>query len=107
MIRGTTPTLTLTVGPDTLDLSQADSVYVTVRRGDTIVTKTGTDISVSGNVVSCWLTEEESLSVSEGAASIQVNWVYTEDGVEKRAASVVVGINIGRQLLLEELIGGE
>ena len=107
MIRGTNPTLTLTVGPDTLDLEQADAVYVTIKRGATTVTKSGEDISVDGNVVSCWLTEAESLSVSEGAASIQVNWTYTENGEERRAASVVVGINIGRQLLLEELTGGE
>lgn len=110
MIRGTTPTLTLTVGPSSLDLTQADEVLVSFRRqGQTenTITKSGADVSVSGNVVSCWLTEEESLAITEGSAGVQVNWLYTENGVQKRAASQVAVINIGKQLLPEPLIGGD
>lgn len=100
MIRGTTPTLTLTVGDSSIDLSTADAVYVTVTRGGEIVTKTGADVSVTGNVVECWLTEEESLKLSDGPANIQVNWTFDGD---KRAATKVASINIGKQLLLEEI----
>lgn len=101
MVRGTTPTLTLTVGTaETVDLEQATAVYVTVSRLGAVITKTGADLSIDGNVVECWLTEEESLQLREGPASIQVNWTY---GSSKRAASKVAAVNIGRQLLLEEV----
>ena len=105
MIRGTTPTLTLTVDDTGTDFQYADSVYVTIKQGDNIITKTGTDLSVSGQSVSCWLTETESLSLKENAeAFVQVNWTYTEGGgTVKRAATNVQSIHIGYQLMSEEI----
>lgn len=104
MIRGTTPTFTLTVGDSGLDLTQASNVYVTVTQGNKRVTKTGNDLTVSGNVVSCWLSQTETLAFKSGqTAEIQVNWIYTEEGATKRAATDPKRIVVGFQLLPEVL----
>lgn len=111
MVRGSTPTITLTVGDETLDLGTADNVYVTFTDNPgfgakTVVTKTGSEISVSGNVVDVWLTEEESLSLANGSAAVQVNWIYYEDGNARRGATLAKNITIFPQLLEEEIING-
>ena len=104
MIRGTTPTFTLTVGDSELDLSQASNVYVTVTQGNKRVTKTGSALTISGNVVSCYLSQTETLAFKAGqAAEIQVNWIYTEGSATKRAATDPKQIIVGFQLLPEVL----
>lgn len=100
MVRGTTPNITLTVGDSSIDLETADAVYVTITRGNVTVTKTGADLDVSGNVVDVFLTEEESIDLSEGVAYIQVNWVFDD---VKRAATKVAQFVIDKQLLMEEI----
>ena len=108
MIRGTTPTFTLRV-PD-VDLTRVEEVYVTVRQANTAVTKTGNDIqvetivdaneAVQGSQILCWLTERESLALSEGVdALIQVNWTYLDNAQKKRAATKTKLIEIDKQLL--------
>ena len=102
MIRGTTPTLTLKINDDTLDLSQAQSVYVTIRQAEYELEKTGGDLTVDGNTVSVYLTQEESLALIEAArAEVQVNWTYPEGARTARAATKVRTIDIGKQLLPE------
>lgn len=107
MIRGTTPTLTLRIknGRD-LDLTQASGVYVTIRQNGRVITKTGEDISVAAQSVSCWLTQEESLSLREHSdAEVQINWTYEDlvNNVTKRAATVPKMIPILRQTYPEVL----
>lgn len=111
MVRGSTPTITLTVADDTLDLGSADNVYVTFKDNSnfgekTVVTKTGEDIRVSGNVIDVWLTEDESLSLHNGSCAVQVNWIYYEDGDARRGATIAKNIIISQQLLEEEIING-
>lgn len=105
MIRGTTPTFTLNIvnGGD-LDLREASGVYVTIRQNGKVITKTGDDISIAAKSVSCWLTQEESLSLRENTkAEVQINWTYADviDNSFRRAATKRKTIDIGRQLLPE------
>ena len=104
MIRATTPTLTLTIKDDSVDLTQAKAVYVTLEQGQSFsVTKTGSDLSVTEKTVECWLSQEETLSLKVGTKlEIQVNWTYTDtDGTTKRNATVIKAIDVTRQLLDE------
>ena len=100
MIRGATPDITLTVGPDTLELPQASSVFVTVTHMGRTITKTGSDLQVSGNSIEFSFTEEESLSLPEGDGEIQVNWRPTTG---KRGTSVVGVLPIRKQIYMEVL----
>ena len=105
MIRGTTPTFTLTIDDENLDLSQAENVYVTIKQANTTITKTGEYLNIDENVVECWLTESESFRLKENIeASIQINWTYVElNGGKKRAATQAHKIMIDRQLLNSEI----
>ncbi len=101
MIRATTPTFTLTISGDSVDLTQANAVYVTVSQGTTAITLTGDALTITENTVGCFLTQAQALSLVDNLpAKIQVNWTYTDaDDVVKRAATKVVQIQIGEQLL--------
>ena len=106
MIRGTTPALTLTIpnGGD-LDLTQAEAVYVTLRKRDKTVTITGEALTVEPHAVTFRLSQEESLELSTGEAEVQLNWTYRDavSGDLCRGATMVQSIRIGEQLL-EEVI---
>ena len=102
MIRGTTPTFTLTLNDETLDLTSAQNVYVTFKQGykdyvKASVTKSGYDIVVSEKEVSVCLTQKESLQFKEGPLYIQVNWTYADGS---RACSEIVKIEVKENLLL-------
>lgn len=93
--RGVTPTFTLTFESDDLDLTQADHVYVTFCNKVTL-TKSDGDLDIAAKQISVYLSQEETLSFSEGATAIQVNWTY---GDGSRAASEIVRYNFNAQLL--------
>lgn len=101
MIRATTPTFTLTVKSTTLDLSEADNIYVTLAQGKKEITKTGEDVELTvPRTVSVWLTQEESLGLSEGCIDVQLNWTYTDANQNtRRAATVPKRIAVTTQLL--------
>lgn len=99
IVRGTTPTLSCTFG-DGIDLTTFESVYVTIRQGSTVITKTGNSLSVTARQVDCWLSQEETLSLTTGAAEVQVNWTV---GDGNRGCSTIQPITLGRQLLTEVL----
>lgn len=102
MIRATTPTFTLTISGDTVDLSAARNVYVAIVQGQTNLELTGDDLVIDGNTIECFLTQEHSLALAENkTAKIQVNWTYLDtDGTTiRRAATKVKAINIGEQLM--------
>ena len=104
MVRATTPTLTLTINDESVDLTAARNVYVTLEQNNTTLTKTGEELDVEARVVKVWLSQTESLALSEGQPlNIQINWTYIDaDGVTvKRAATNVAKITITRQLLDE------
>lgn len=105
MVQATTPTLTLTIKDETVDLTQARHVYVTMTQGDTFnVTKSDSEIEFDKRVVYVWLSQAESLSLVIGQAlNIQVNWTYLDtDGVTVRRGATTVGsVTVSRQLLPE------
>lgn len=101
MIRATTPTFIFTIKSNTLDLNQADSIYVTFAQGSRKITKDGDDVKLEGErTVSVWLTQEESLALSEGPLECQINWTYHDAfGNDRRAATVIKQICVTKQLL--------
>lgn len=100
MIRGTTPTDTITIkNPGDLDLTTVLDVYVTIRQGQVSITKTGEDLDVAKAAVSYCLTQQESLRFKDGAAEAQINWTYMDNGGKKRAATKWLPIQIDKQLL--------
>lgn len=104
MIRGTTPTFTFKIRDENLNLNEAENVYVTIAQsGKLIERSTGdTSLNVDGRTVSLWLTQEESLRLTEGVnAEVQINWTYMDsDGVTvRRAATKLKTIPITKQLL--------
>lgn len=100
VMKGTTPTFTLTL-PEDIDLNAADNVYVTLsymNSGREIFTKESEDLVIDGNVIDVFLTQEETLSFPS-AAMLQVNWTYNDAGVNKRASSEIVSIDFTNNLL--------
>lgn len=99
MVRGTTPTLTLHILDDNIDLTQATNVYLTIKQDNYTLTKTTPQLELSSNIIDCYLTQEESLRFSEGTAEVQVNWTYQNNGTVYRAATKIKTIQVGPQLL--------
>ena len=103
MIRGTTPTFTFTIVNETVDLTEAENVYVTIRQGSKEITKTGEDLEVAARTVNVFLNQEESLSLSETVqAEVQINWTYLDpidNTIVRRAATKVKSVSVTKQLL--------
>ena len=93
--KGTTPTFTLTFSEATLDLTQAEHVFVTFR-GSKTVEKSDTDLTITEKSVEVYLTQQETLALSKGNVQIQVNWTYS-DG--KRSASDIVNYSFSENLV--------
>ena len=99
MVRGTTPTFILTL--DDVDLT-GTNVYVTFKqdKGDCpkglLLTKTGDDLTIEENVVSVYLSQEETLRFARGKLYIQVNWTF-DNG--KRACSEIALVKVDNNLL--------
>ena len=55
----TTPTFTLTFTEQALDLTQAQNVYVTFKSGETLMTKTGADLTIAEKSIGVYLSQEE------------------------------------------------
>lgn len=99
MVQATTPTFVCTL-PETVDLSEAESVYFTLRQGQTIITKTGDEITVDGSTVYVPFSQSETLRLFCGIAVIQLNWVYAGG---KRACSNIVNVKVQPNLIMEVL----
>lgn len=98
--RATTPTFKLTL-PEEYDLSDAANIYATFLANGKKVTKTGSELDVQKNVVSVYLTQEETLSWRSGyMLEIQLNWTYSNGS---RVATEVASVRITKQLLEEVL----
>lgn len=97
MVQATTPTFVLTL-PDTVDLSQAANIYFSLRQKNVLIEKTGDDLTVDGQTVSVYLSQEETLQIVSGAAQIQLNWTYANGS---RACSNIVSVQVSENLLKE------
>ena len=93
MTRGTTPTYTFELEDESVDLAQAQSVFVTFRQGRRFLRRTGEDITVSGHTASVSLAQEDSLLFSREQEPLlaQLNWVYADGS---RAASEIVRLDV-------------
>lgn len=102
MYKGTTPTYIFTL-PEDIDLSSAESVYVTFAKSnyEVILTKQDDELEVSANTVSVYLTQEETLDFPRSEILIQINWTFEEDGETKRACSEIVRDQTHRNLINE------
>lgn len=72
MYQGTTPTLVLTVGEEQLD---GCTCYVTIRQSGKKLTKSGANLTVSGNEIAVTLTQRDTLLLVPGDCEIQVRWI--------------------------------
>lgn len=85
--KGTTPTFTLTFAQDSgVDLTQAVHVYVSFKGAKTIE-KSDAELTITERTVGVYLSQAETLAISDGVVQIQVNWTY---GDGSRAASEMV-----------------
>jgi hypothetical protein len=101
VVRGTTPNFTLRIKSDKIDLTKSQEVYVTIKQNSTEYDLSGELLSIEKNIVKCYLTQEQSLSLREGEAEMQINWLYlAEDGQTiLRGATKAKTIQITKQLL--------
>lgn len=106
MYKGITPTIELTL-PEAAALGSASHVYVTVAGKDKSITKADAEIDVTHDLVNevytigVFLDQQETLSFHKGAAMVQVNWTYDENGIAKRAASTIGKLTFSENLLNE------
>ena len=95
MVQATTPTFILTL-PDTVDLSEVENLYFTIEQNKTLLTKETEDLTVDGQTVQVFLSQQETLQFRTGTASIQLNWTY---GNGARGCSNIVQIHVDENLL--------
>ena len=100
--KGTTPTYIFTL-PEDIDLSSADSVYVTFCKTnyENILTKEDNEMEIDVNTVSVFLTQEETLSFPRGDVLVQINWLYDDGNTTQRACSEIITIPAKRNLIDE------
>ena len=109
MIRATTPTILARIRD--VDLTAANEVFVTIRQYGQEITLTGEDIDVTKvteddktrTEITFHLTQLTSLSLREGKAEIQVNWLYVRDGELLRGATKFTCFPIDKQILARVL----
>lgn len=97
MVQATTPTFVLTV-PETVDLTAAVNVYFTLRQSNVLIEKATSDLTISEHEVRVYLTQEETLKLKDGQASIQLNWTYSGG---ERACSEIAFVRVTENLLKE------
>ena len=103
MTRGTTPTYTIKI-KGSIDFSEVDIFYVTVKQMSVSITHTSEDDSVTldaeNNKVGIALTQEETLSFKEGTADLQIRGKFS-DGTAFATVPKRVPVN---RVLYEEVI---
>lgn len=105
MIRATTPPFVAKIKD--VDLTAATNVYVTITQFGRLLTLTGNDLTItkeeSGGVttskIEFYLTQDASIGFREGRAEIQVNFLYTDNGVTMRGATKAETFHVDKQLL--------
>ena len=93
IISGTTPTIVYTFS--TIDVSMIRSAVLTIRSENRVtILKNLEDASIEASSLYWKLTQEESLSLKVGKASIMLNWVLN-DGTRgvSRTADLMVAAN--------------
>ena len=88
MVQATTPTIIMNL-PNTVDLTQAQTIVFTLTQGSNLIKKVITN--ASAHQVSVYLTQEETLGLSNGNAQVQLNWTYSDGS---RACTNIVNISV-------------
>lgn len=86
--QGTTPTFSFTV-PESVDLTLGSSHTLTFSVPETeevILEKSGDSLDVSAHRVEVFLTQEETFMMPK-RVKIQLNWLYQDGGLVRRACS--------------------
>ena len=86
IFKGTTPTFNFNVCLDT-SLVDIENTHVIFTSGRAIVDKSGNDIIIGDGVMSCSLTQEETLSFTGSQANIQI--LVSMDSGQKPASSIM------------------
>ena len=101
MYKLTTPTVTFNF-PETIDMTQASDIKVTLKGSDRYkLTKESDDLDVTEHSVSVSFTQQETSRLALGNIEAQVNWLYTEGNIIKRACSNIVTLTVNKNLLEE------
>lgn len=104
MIPGCTCALPIEIDDETLDLSQAAGVYVSLKQGDAKLTVSGDHVTVDGNTVTAYFTQAETMRFKDGETAVgQINWIYNESGTISRGGTDPFPVEIGKQLLRRTL----
>ena len=107
MYKLTTPTFTFTF-PENFDMSvlTPENTYVTFSSKNMreFVTKNGNGLEIGENSIGVFLTQEETKEFPLGDIKAQINWVYAENGVTKRACTNIMEINV-KENLYKDIIG--
>lgn len=103
---GFTPTLLLSIPPETEDLTAVTELHVTIEGGGCQIDKSGQEVIVaSATEAEVTLTQEETLRLWGKKAKIQLNWLYP--GTELRwGTDPPAEITLDEQLLREVLTHG-
>ncbi len=101
MYKLTTPTFTFTF-PESFDMStiSPENTYVTFSSNNSrqVVTKTNEDLEIGEHTISVFLTQTETQSFPSGDVKAQINWVYSEGDITKRACTNIVEICVNDNL---------
>lgn len=106
MIKGTTPTLTLTL-PEEVDLEQASHVFITFANKDNkrLLELQDDEIEIAENEASVYLDQRQTLSFPE-IVKVQLNWTYTEAGTIKRACTNIATVAFNKNLKTDVVTEG-
>lgn len=104
MFKGTTPTISLTF-PDTVDLTLATQIAVTFSdyKGNRVMEKVGSELTVSAQQIDIDLSQEETLAMPKDVL-IQVNFLYMDGTISRRCASTIQGLRFEKNLKAEVMI---
>ena len=98
IFKGVTPTFSLK-SPETIDLTEATSIVVTFTDGyrNVQLEKEGDDLTVTAHQIDLFLTQEETLAMPK-LVRIQVNFLFGDNGLVRRVASVIKDIDFEANL---------
>lgn len=101
MIPGCTHAIDLELDDHTIDLGEANSVYVSIVQGTISLVVPSNNLVIDGYRLSAYLTQEQSLRFQNNKeAKVQVNWIITNAmGQASRGAAGPAIIPVGEQLL--------
>ena len=103
MIRGTTPTFVLNLETDTIDLTEANNVYISLETDSVEMLKQNGDegVEIQPHQISVYLTQAETLQFAEKSKiEIQVNWTYANGS---RGCTDIAKVSVGRNLVYKVL----